>query len=77
MNALAEAAAPPHARARYLAAFQYAFTIAGVLAPVVVALFSVAIWLPWLVVAVGCAASAIGLHYISNHLPSHAMGSSL
>ena len=47
-NALAEAAAPGPVRGRYLAAFQYAFTVPGVLAPAVVALFSVAVWLPWL-----------------------------
>ncbi|HTF46953.1 MAG TPA: MFS transporter [Pseudonocardia sp.] len=74
INALAEAAAPPDARARYLAAFQYAFTIAGVLAPAVVALFSVTTWLPWLVVAAGTAASAAGLRYVRAHLPAHALG---
>ena len=50
VNALAEAAAPAAVRGRYLAAFQYSFTVPGVLAPAVVALFSVAVWLPWLVV---------------------------
>ncbi|WP_331533051.1 hypothetical protein [Pseudonocardia sp.] len=33
VNAMAEAAAPPRALGRYLAAFAYAFTVAGVLAP--------------------------------------------
>jgi hypothetical protein len=56
--ALAEAAAPPPARGRYLAAYQYAFTIAGIVAPALVALYSVALWLPWLLVAC-CAAAAI------------------
>lgn len=42
-NALAEAAAPAELRGRYLAAFQYAFTVPGVVAPAVVALFSVAL----------------------------------
>jgi len=74
INALAEAAAPRRSRARYLAAFQYAFTIAGVLAPAVVALFSVTPWLPWLVVAAGTAASVGGLRYVSKHLPAHAHG---
>ena len=50
VNALAEALAPAGARSRYLAAFQYAFTVPGVLAPAVVALFAVAVWLPWLLV---------------------------
>ena len=74
VNALAEAAAPPQARARYLAVFQYAFTIAGVLAPAVVALFSVTIWLPWLVLAAAAGASSVGLRYLSAHLPTHALG---
>jgi len=60
INALAEAAAPDAPGLAYLAAFQYAFTIAGVLAPAVVALFSVTPWLPWLVVAAGTAASVAG-----------------
>lgn len=56
-NALAADLAPAAARGRYLAMFQYAFTVPGVLAPAVVALFSVAAWLPWVVVG-GCAAVA-------------------
>jgi hypothetical protein len=57
VNALAVDLAPAAARGRYLATFQYAFTVPGVVAPAVVALFSVAAWLPWLVVG-GCAALA-------------------
>jgi MFS family permease len=72
-NALAEAAAPRPVRGRYLAAFQYAFTTAGVVAPAVVALFSVASWLPWLLVAC-CAGLAIpGLGWLSRRLPAHAV----
>ncbi|HEV7648288.1 MAG TPA: MFS transporter [Actinophytocola sp.] len=56
-NALAADLAPSAARGRYLAMFQYAFTVPGVLAPAVAGLFSVAVWLPWLVVG-GCAAAA-------------------
>ncbi|HWM02038.1 MAG TPA: MFS transporter [Actinophytocola sp.] len=60
-NALAAELAPAAARGRYLAMFQYAFTVPGVLAPAVTGLFTVAAWLPWLVVA-GCAAvGAAGL----------------
>jgi hypothetical protein len=54
-NALAEAIAPAGVRGRYLAAFQYAFTVPGVIAP---ALFSVALWLPWLL-AGACAGLAM------------------
>jgi Na+/melibiose symporter-like transporter len=74
VNALAEAATHPQARARYLATFQYAFTIAGVLAPAVVALFSVAVWFPWLVLAAAAGAASVGLRYLGAHLPSHALG---
>ncbi|GAB2750796.1 MFS transporter [Amycolatopsis magusensis] len=72
-NALAEAAAPRAARGRYLAAFQYAFTAAQVLAPAVVALFSVAIWLPWLVVAVCAVLAVFGLNRLAARLPAHAV----
>jgi MFS family permease len=67
--ALAEAAAPRVGRGRYLAAFQYAFTVAGVLAPATVALYSVAVWLPWLLVGT-CAGLAIpSLRWLAGHLP--------
>ncbi len=72
-NALAEAAAPRASRGRHLAAFQYAFTVAGVLAPAVVALFAVAIWLPWAVVA-GCAGvAALALPRLGAALPPNAV----
>ncbi len=72
-NALAEAAAPEAARGRYLAAFQYAFTIAGVIAPGVVALFSVAVWLPWLLVATCCGVAIVALRRLSGRLPARAV----
>jgi MFS family permease len=72
-NALAEAAAPRELRGRYLAAFQYAFTAAGIAAPGVVALFTVSAWLPWLLVAVGAALAAAGIPYVSRSLPRHAV----
>lgn len=73
VNALAEAAAPRAVRGRYLAAFQYSFTVAGVVAPAVVALFSVATWLPWLLVAVCAGVAVPGLRWISPRLPAHAV----
>jgi MFS family permease len=72
-NALAEAAAPGAARGRYLAAFQYAFTIAGVIAPGVVALFSVAVWLPWLLAAACCGLAIVALRRLSARLPARAV----
>ncbi|WIX80910.1 MFS transporter [Amycolatopsis carbonis] len=72
-GALAEAAAPPEAKGRYLAAFQYAFTVAQVLAPAVVALFSVSAWLPWVLVG-SCACFAVaGLGRLGPRLPADAV----
>ena len=76
VNALAEAAAPRAVRGRYLAAFQYAFTVPGVIAPAVVALFSVAIWLPWLLVAACAALAAVALRGLAGYLPARALRAS-
>jgi Na+/melibiose symporter-like transporter len=72
-NALAEAAAPGPVRGRYLAAFQYAFTIPGVLAPAVVALFSVAVWLPWLLAALSAGLAVLVLGWLAGRLPAAAL----
>jgi hypothetical protein len=73
VNALAEAAAPAAARGRYLAAFQYAFTVPGVLAPAVVALLPVAVWLPWLLVSAAAGLAVLGLRVLAGHLPAGAL----
>ena len=72
-GALAASVAPPQARGRYLAAFQYAFTGAGVLAPAVAALASVAVWLPWLLVATGAGVAIGGLQWLAGRLPADAL----
>ena len=72
-NALAEAAAPAALRGRYLAAFQYAFTVPGVIAPALVALYPVAVWLPWLLVAASAALAIVALRVITGHLPAAAL----
>ena len=72
-NAVAEAAAPPAARGRYLAAFQYAFTTATAAAPVVAGLFVVATWLPWLVVAGSAAAACAVIRVLAHRLPASAL----
>lgn len=72
-GALAEAAAPPGARGRYLAAYQYAYTVAQVLAPAVVALFSVADWLPWVLVGVCACLAVAGLGRLGPRLPAEAV----
>ncbi|MCW2906354.1 MAG: major facilitator superfamily transporter [Actinomycetia bacterium] len=73
VNALAEAVAPAAARGRYLAAFQYAFTVPGVLAPAVVALFPVAVWLPWVLVGTAAGLAVLGLRVLAGHLPAAAL----
>lgn len=72
-GALAEAAAPPLARGRYLAAYQYAFTVAQVIAPAVVALFSVADWLPWVLVGACAGLAVAGLGTLGHRLPASAV----
>lgn len=73
VNALAEATAPAGARGRYLAAFQYSFTVPGVVAPAVVALFSVAVWLPWLLVAAAAGLAVLALRWLAGQLPARAL----
>ncbi len=73
VNALAEAAAPSATRGRHLAAFQYAFTVAGVLTPAIVALFSVSRWVPFAIVAAAASVGAAALPTLSRHLPAHAV----
>ncbi|WP_106179035.1 MFS transporter [Prauserella shujinwangii] len=67
-SALAVAEAPPLARGRYLAAYQYAFTTAQVVAPAVVALFSVTIWLPWALVALSSLLSMVALRWLARRV---------
>lgn len=69
-NALAEAVAPRAARGRYLATFQYAYTLAALLAPLVVAGFAVWPPLPWLVVSVLAGVGAAAFLRLAAHLPS-------
>jgi MFS family permease len=73
VNALAEAAAPARARGRYLAAFQYSFTVPGVVAPAVVALFSVAVWLPWLLVGAAAGLAVLALRWLAGQLPARVL----
>jgi MFS family permease len=71
-NALSEAAAPAASRGRYLAAFQFSFTIPGVAAPALVALFSLGDLAPWPVVAVASAVGLLGLRWLAPKLPTQA-----
>lgn len=70
-NALSEAAAPAASRGRYLAAFQFSFTIPGVAAPALVALFSIGDLTPWPIVAAASAVGLVGLRWLAPRLPTH------
>ena len=61
------------ARGRYLAAFQYSFTVPGVMAPAVVALFAVAVWLPWLLVGAAAGLAVLALRGLAGQLPAAAL----
>jgi MFS family permease len=69
-NAIAVELAPASVRGRYLATFQYAYTVPGVVAPAIVALFDVAAWLPWLVVAIGAGFSCVAMLALGSRLPA-------
>ncbi|TDB95246.1 MFS transporter [Micromonospora fluostatini] len=71
---LAAAAAPPAARGRYLAAFQYSFTIASMIAPAFFAtLYEVGTAVPWLALAGVNAASILGILALERALPATAL----
>ncbi len=69
-GALSEALPPRQDRAGYMATFQYAFTTAQVLAPAVVGLFAVAVWLPWAVIAAASLLGLIALHWLGRAIPT-------
>lgn len=71
--ALAADIAPSHLRGRYLAVFQYSFTIAGIVAPTFfTVLFSAGHPLPWLALAGLNAASIAAVLLLERHLPATA-----
>jgi len=73
-NALAAAAAPAELRGRYLAIFQYSFTIAMVLAPgLFTVLFTAGRTLPWLALGVLAAVGTIAMSALERRLPAHAL----
>ena len=72
-GAMAEAAAPPAQRGVYLAAFQYSFAFAQLLAPLLAGLFSLGHWVPWGLVAVSLLAGLGLLTWLDRHLPAHAV----
>ena len=69
-GALSEALPPRESRAGYMATYQYAFTTAQVLGPAVVALFAIAAWLPWAVVAASAFAGMLVLGWLGRAIPA-------
>jgi hypothetical protein len=47
--------------------------VPGVIAPALVALYPVAVWLPWLLVAASAALAGLALRVIAGHLPAAAL----
>lgn len=73
-NALAAAAAPPESRGRYLAAFQYCFTVATIVAPGLFGvLFTHGRALPWLAVGVLILVGTIAMATLERRLPDTAV----
>ncbi|GAA2683054.1 MFS transporter [Actinosynnema pretiosum subsp. pretiosum] len=71
--ALATALAPPSARGRYLASFQYSFTVAGIVGPAFfTSLFEVRHWLPWLALAVVNALALLAMLRLERVVPASA-----
>ena len=71
--AMAEASAPVRAHGRYMATVQYSFNTTALLAPLLVGLFAVALWLPWAAVATGCAGALLLLPWLARRLPADAV----
>jgi phosphatidylglycerophosphate synthase len=72
-GAIAEAAAPSEQRGVYLAAFQYSFTAAQLLAPLLVSLFAIGTWVPWSIVASALMVGAVTIARLSRSMPAQAV----
>jgi MFS family permease len=71
---LAAAAAPPAARGRYLATFQYSFTISSIIAPAFFAtLFELHTAAPWIALGLLNVASVAGMLLLERRLPPAAL----
>ncbi|MFC4856110.1 MFS transporter [Actinophytocola glycyrrhizae] len=70
---LVTALSPPVARGRYLASFQYSFTVAGMIAPAFFAvLFEVRHWLPWLVLGLVNLLALVAMRGLERFIPAAA-----
>lgn len=72
--ALASAVAPDHIRGRYLAAFQYSFTFASIIAPVFfTTLFGISRAAPWIGLGLLDCAGAVAIMLLERALPGQAL----
>ena len=69
MNAAASEAAPPEQAGRYLAAFQYSFSVASLTAPLLMSAFALSGWLPWVLLVLGPAGALVLLPWLRRALP--------
>jgi MFS family permease len=70
-NALAAAAAPEHVRGRYLAIFQYCFTLANIIAPTFfTVLYARGAALPWIALGVLTIAATVVMRVLEKRLPA-------
>lgn len=70
LQSLATELSPPGARGRYLAVFQYSFTVASLVAPAFfTTLFEVGYWLPWLVLGVVNVFAALAMRLPEQVIP--------
>lgn len=73
-NSLVAAASPARLRGRYLAFYQFAWSIAGILAPTLfTVLFTAAPTLPWLVIGALMLLASFGVYRLERYLPKQAV----
>jgi len=75
--AMAEASAPVVGHGRYMATVQYSHNTAQLLAPLLVGLFAVAVWAPWVAVALAATGAVVLLPWLSRRLPAKAVRAEL
>jgi len=71
--AMAEASAPAQAHGRYMATVQYSFNAAQLLAPLLVGLFALVLWVPWAAVALASVVALLLLPWLALRLPTAAV----
>lgn len=76
LSGILAALAPAERRGQYFAYFQYSFTAAQLVAPLMAGLLMVHAWLPWIVNAMALCCGLVLLWWLNSHLPPKALGGS-